>query len=552
MNLFFGGVVLLGVLILGGAAGASYWNEHYANLASVGGAGINKDEFRDRFLVENFRLDYLERQVRTDQAAGRISESAANQQLGIIDQRRQGLGDATIEALIDSTLIMQLASKEGVSASEDEITQRLRGEATTVERRHGWVISAVPEVTSPATEPTEEQKAAARADAERMLAEITGGKSFEEVATAGSDDISKNNGGNLGFLNSNASFYDSKLVESMFGLEVNQVSGVIEGEDGTFYITRVTEIVPQTENTAYEQEIRNANVSVAAFRKALAAEVVREKIETKIVEGITKTATPQRRVSEIFIAADPTDAAGDEVRVSHILFSPKDDPNGAQTLPPEDPAWKTAEDEARAAHAELLKDPSKFAEVARASSDDTGTKDQGGDLDYLVRPELDQAFAAAIFADGLTAGQILDPVKTSFGWHLIQFTDRRVSPQDRIRGVELEVAAGRDFAELAKEHSESPSKDDGGDVGFVAKYQLDSVREAAIFAAPVGGLTPVITIAQGLFIYKIVSEESRLPDPDQISVIEGSAFSNWYIARKNETTITREYQATGGDVPIVN
>lgn len=549
LNLFFGGVVVLGVLILAGAAGASYWNDHFTNLATVNGAGINKDTFRDRYLAEAFRLEYTERQIRTDQAAGRISDAVAEQQLGILDQRRQGLGDTAIENLIDATLISQLAEKEGVSVTDQQISERLIKEATTPERRRAWIISARPETSEGADAPTDEQKAAARARAEGMLAEIKAGKAFDEVAKAGSDHVSKSSGGDVGFVNREATFYDPGLMGALFSLPLNEVSGVIDGEDGLFYIVRTTEIVPESVNAAYEQEIRDADVKLEAYRAMVRAEVLRESLETKIVDTATKVPSLQRNVSEIFIASDPTDTTpGDEVKVSHILYSPRDDPQGAQALPADDPAWKTAEDEARAAFEQLKADPSKFAEVARTASDDENTRDDGGDLGFLSRLSLDKAFADAIFADGLTPGQILEPVRTSFGWHIIQFMERRQSPQDRIRGVELEAAAGKDFADLARQYSESATAKDGGVVGWIAKFQLDSVREAAIFAAPVGGLTPVITISDGLYIYKITAEEMRLPDADQVKVIEGSAFSNWYTARKNESTITREYQSTGGDV----
>jgi parvulin-like peptidyl-prolyl isomerase len=552
LNLFFGGVVLLGVLILLAAAGASYWRDHFESLATVNGQGINKDEFRDRFAVESFRLDYLERQIRTDQAAGRISDQAATTQLGLLDQRRQSLGDDTIEAMIDGRLIEQLAAKDGITVSEDQITERLRGEATTVERRHGWIVSAHPEIADGATEPTEEQKAAAKAEAEAALAEIRGGKSFEDVAKEKSDDVSKNVGGDLGFMNKDAQFYDDKLVETLFGLQPNQVSDVFEGIDGNYYIARVTDVVPQTENTGYEQEIRSANVSLAAFRNALKAEVIREEVETKLVDSVTKSPTPQRHVAEIYIASDPSDVAqGDEVNVRHILYSPNDDPQGAGTLPADDPAWANAEAEAKAAYDELVKDPSKFQEIAKAQSDDDGTKEGGGELGFIDRPSLDPAFAEAAFAEGLTPDQVLAPVKSSFGWHIIQFIERREAPQNRIRAAELELASGKDFAEVAKAYSEGPTKDQGGDAGWIARNQIDSVREAAIFNAQVGGVTPVVTIADGLYLYKILGEETRMPDADQVSAIEGSAFSNWYTARKNESTITREYQSSGADIPPV-
>ena len=282
--------------------------------------------------------------------------------------------------------------------------------------------------------------------------------------------MSKGNGGDIGFLNSQSLFYDPKLMEALFSVAVNEVRGVIEGDDGLFYIVRTTEIAPESVNAGYEQEIRDADVNLDAYRAMVRAEVLREALQTKIVDTATRTPSPQRNVSEIFIASDPTDQTpGDEVDVSHILYSPKDDPQGAQVLPADDPAWKTAEDEARAAFEELKKDPSKFAEIAKSVSDDENTKDSGGDLGFLSRLSLDKAFADAIFAEGLAPEQILDPVKTSFGWHIIQFHERRQSPQDRIRGVELEAAAGKDFAELARQYSESSTKKDGGVVGWIAK-----------------------------------------------------------------------------------
>ncbi|MBM4409322.1 MAG: hypothetical protein FJ038_12190, partial [Chloroflexi bacterium] len=393
------------------------------------------------------------------------------------------------------------------------------------------------------------QRATARARAGQMLADIRAGARFEDVAAARSDNPSKVNGGDIGYLNREARSYDVKVVEALFSLPVNQVSDLIEGTDGLLYLVRTTEIVPESVNAAYEQEIRDADVKLEAYRALVRSEILRESLETKIVDSATKVATVQRNVSEIFIAADPADdTPGDEVKASHILYAPKDDPQGAQTLPADDPAWKTAEDEARAAFEQLKADPSKFAEIARAASDDAGTRDGGGDLGFMSRLSLDKAFADAIFAEGLTSGQILEPVKTSFGWHIIQFFERRQSPQDRMRAVELDAAAGKDFAELARQYSESPTKEDGGVVGWIARNQLDSIREAAIFTGPIGGLTPVITISEGVYLYKITAEETRLPDADQIAVIERSAFSNWYTARKNESTITREYQSTGGDV----
>ena len=68
----------------------------------------------------------------------------------------------------------------------------------------------------------------------------------------------------------------------------------------------------------------SANVSLDAFRSALKVEIFRDEMETKLVDGVTKSPTPQRHVAEIYVASDPSDTAqGDEVNVRHILYSPR-------------------------------------------------------------------------------------------------------------------------------------------------------------------------------------------------------------------------------------
>ncbi len=66
-----------------------------------------------------------------------------------------------------------------------------------------------------------------------------------------------------------------------------------------------------------------------------------------------------------------------------------------------------------------------FADLARLNSDDTASAQRGGDLGWIVPgdlvPEFEQAAAA------LKPGQLSEPVRTSFGIHLIQLLERRVA-----------------------------------------------------------------------------------------------------------------------------
>lgn len=80
------------------------------------------------------------------------------------------------------------------------------------------------------------------------------------------------------------------------------------------------------------------------------------------------------------------------------------------------------------ARAQLLKIKSEiasgeltFAQAARQYSEDAGSASNGGELGYNVPGTYDPAFAAGMVA--LNPGQISDPVRSSFGWHLIYLKD---------------------------------------------------------------------------------------------------------------------------------
>lgn len=91
------------------------------------------------------------------------------------------------------------------------------------------------------------------------------------------------------------------------------------------------------------------------------------------------------------------------------------------------PEFKTAhilvdsEDKAKALKAEI--DGGKdFAEVAKANSSD-GSAASGGDLGWFGVGQMVPEFEAAVVA--LEVGQVSEPVKSQFGWHLIKLDDKR-------------------------------------------------------------------------------------------------------------------------------
>lgn len=75
--------------------------------------------------------------------------------------------------------------------------------------------------------------------------------------------------------------------------------------------------------------------------------------------------------------------------------------------------------------AQVKKDPSKFAELAKANSDDKVSAAQGGDLDYFRADAMDPAFAKAAFS--LKPKEISGVVESAYGYHIIMLTDIRAA-----------------------------------------------------------------------------------------------------------------------------
>ena len=109
-------------------------------------------------------------------------------------------------------------------------------------------------------------------------------------------------------------------------------------------------------------------------------------------------------------------AAPEKVKASHILFMYKGSSRAPDTVTRSKEEAKKA---AEAVLADLKKDSSKFAELAKAQSD-CPSKDQGGDLGEFGRGVMAKPFETAAFA--LKPGEISDVVETEFGYHVIQRT----------------------------------------------------------------------------------------------------------------------------------
>ncbi len=543
-NLAFGLVIVAAIVILLIAVAFTWYNDHLAPVGSVDGQTITRDELNTRMRIEEWRLDETLRRISTQAAAGRLTEEEASSQRSLVDAQRQSLDAIALERIIDNRLQARLAGEEGIAVADADVDAKLLEEATTPEARHAWVIEVEPAVSDGATEPTAAQVADARRTAEAALADLRAGKAWEDVAkTVSTDASTREQGGDLGWIQAEDASLDPAFVAALFELEPNAPSEVLEGDDGTFRIGRVSEVAAESVDDLYTTKLQNDGVDLAAYREVVRGDVLRDKLEEKIVADVIKPG-PQRRVQEIFIQDPQSEVPEGSLKVRHILYSPNDEPSPTTPLPSDDPSWEEAESEARDAYERLQADPDLFDEIARTESDEDvalGPTGTGGKLGGYVAPEdnLVQEFLDAIFADGVEEGEILEPVRTQFGWHVIQVM---YGPPDidQMEKIKREADAGASFAQLARDFSESDTAGNGGEVGWIARGQLDDQLTVAIFGAKVGETTQIVEVeGDGLYLYKVLEEETRTPQGRQLEQLRSTAFNDWYTEKKDAAEIVR-------------
>ncbi len=116
---------------------------------------------------------------------------------------------------------------------------------------------------------------------------------------------------------------------------------------------------------------------------------------------------------------------GEQARARHILIK----------VAPDATAEQQAEAKLKAEGiAKIARSGADFAELARKYSQDVGSRDQGGDLGWFGRGRMVKEFEDAVF--GHKPGDIVGPVHSQFGWHIIKvegFRPPEVRPLDEVR-----------------------------------------------------------------------------------------------------------------------
>lgn len=215
-----------------------------------------------------------------------------------------------------------------------------------------------------------------------------------------------------------------------------------------------------------------------------------------------------------------------DVRASHILVKVDQNALPKDTL--------EAYNKAIAIRNRILKGES-FDAVAKQVSDDPSAKDNGGDLGYFTALQMVYPFENAAFNTKI--GEISQPVRTRFGYHIIKVVDKRPAqgqvlvshimvklskdaPEEekqkakaKIDEIYQKVKAGEDFAELAKQFSDDKgSAKKGGELPMFGTGRMVMEFEKAAFALKNNGdVSEPIQSQYGWHIIKRLDKKELAP-----------------------------------------
>ena len=284
----------------------------------------------------------------------------------------------------------------------------------------------------------------------------------------------------------------------------------------------------------FAEQLARENTTEARLRERYKADVERQMLEQRVVQkAIPRRVVPQAEAEAWF--------------QTHKAKFPKVPPQlrlqVIQIVPAPDSVTLKA---ARARIDGLRKRivaGEKFAKIAAEASDDPGTSKSGGDLSFFRRGQMEPALEDAAFA--LPLGKLSEPVRTAFGWHLVEAMERdtvrspagvdsldlnglpiaevharhimvkvTANDADIDRGFETakkvrELAAkGGDYAALVKRYSNYQGQaTPDGDIGFVSLGALSPNIRAGLADLKPGEVSEVLPNAQGFNIFKVADRK---------------------------------------------
>jgi len=201
---------------------------------------------------------------------------------------------------------------------------------------------------------------------------------------------------------------DLTLAEEDVGADMQSASPDAKREQ---LISYLSDIILVTQAAEKKNLADNAD-----FKRRLAF------LRNKLLMGFglqdeAKNALTDEAMRQVYEEAVKSMGGQEEVRARHLLVDTEEE---AKTI------------------LEQIKNGADFATLAKEKSKDPGAAD-GGDLGYFSKEQMVPEFAEVAFK--MYPGQLSNPVKTQFGWHIIKVEDKRTKPVPEFEKVKDQIEA---------------------------------------------------------------------------------------------------------------
>jgi peptidyl-prolyl cis-trans isomerase SurA len=289
---------------------------------------------------------------------------------------------------------------------------------------------------------------------------------------------------------------------------------------------------------AYQDQLIKENLTESKLREKYRTEIQHQMIGRRLLDKLFPQRSVPQAEAEAFFKAHPEKfpKVPAQVRVAVVQIPPT----------PDSVADAKGRAAALAARKRILAGE-KFAKVAAELSDDPSSARSGGDLGFFAQGTMEQAIDDAAFH--LKLGQVSEPVRTPYGWHLVEpierdtvktvagrdslakdgkplleaharhilikvplgdaDIDRAKKLAERVRG---EALKGTDFGVLARRYSKYQGPhDENGDLGFISVEQLQSGIRDGLDSLEIGQVSEVLTNQLGFNIFKVIDRKASRP-----------------------------------------
>ena len=199
------------------------------------------------------------------------------------------------------------------------------------------------------------------------------------------------------------------------------------------------------DQTKFNAALKAQNLTLEQLQSSYRESLLLQKAYDEVTKGITDANITQAELQAYYDANKSTYFTAETRNARHILIAPVKPSTtsttaGASTTTTAAPTaadWAAALATAQKVRADLVGGADWTAE-AKQYSDDTGSKDKGGDLGVITKGEMVPEFETAVFS--LKLNEISQPVKTQYGYHVIQVTAITPAKQSTLDEVKTDIS----------------------------------------------------------------------------------------------------------------